>query len=128
MASQLYPKGKDHLLGKSTQVNLLTDTIKFLFYASSYNSAHEFVSDLTGASIVARSGALAGKALTLGVFSANNLTVTAVSGSAFSVVVLYKDSGADSSSPLIAEFDVSTFTPTGGDIRVVWNASGIFSI
>lgn len=70
----LYPQGANHLLGKTTQINLLTDTVKILFYSSTYNSAHEYMSDLTGASIVARSGALAGKALTLGVFSANNVS------------------------------------------------------
>lgn len=126
--SSLYPKGCDHMLGKSTQVDFLTDTIKILFYASTYNSANEFVSDLTGASIVARSGALSGITLTSGVVDANDITVTAVSGSAFSEVVLYKDTGTDSSSVLLAIFDITTFTPTGGDVSVIWNASGLFSI
>lgn len=126
--SQLYPKGAAHLLGLATKVDLIADTLKVLFYASTYNAAHEFVSDLTGASIVVRSGALAGKAVTSGVFTANNLTITAVSGSAFNEVVLYKDTGVDTSSPLVAIFDISTFTPTGADVSVVWNASGIFSI
>lgn len=126
--SNLYPKGAAHILGLSTKVDLVADNIKLLFYASTYNAAHEFVSDLTGGSIVARSGNLAGKTVTSGVFDANDLTVTAVSGSAFSRVILYKDTGVDSSSPLIAVFDVSTFTPSGGDVNVVFNASGLFSI
>ena len=128
MASQLYPKGAAHILGAATKVDLVADTIKCLFYASTFNSAHEFVSDLTGASIVARSGGLASKTVTLGVFDANDITVTAVSGSAFSELVLVKDTGADATSPLIAIFDISTFTPTGGDVSVIWNASGLFSI
>lgn len=128
MANQLYPQGAAHILGKSTKADMIGDTIKILFYASTFNSAHEFVGDLTGASIIARSSALAGKTSTNGVFAANNLTVTAVSGSAFSAVVLYKDTGADGTSPLIAWFDITTFTPTGGDVSVVFNASGLFSI
>jgi hypothetical protein len=128
MASQLYAQGAAHLLGKTTKVDLVADTIKILFYAGSFNGAHEFASDLTGASIVARSGALAGKTTTSGVFDANDLTITAVSGSAFTHVILYKDTGTDSSSPLVAIFDVSSFTPNGGDINVVFNASGLFSI
>lgn len=116
------------MLGAATQVNFVTDTIKILFYASTFNSANEFVSDLTGASIVARSNALTGKAVTLGVFSAANLTVSAVSGPAFSEVILYKDSGADASSPLVAIFDVSTFTPAGTDVNVVFSGSGLFAI
>ena len=128
MASGLYPKGAGHILGAATKVDLVADAIKVLFYASTFNSAHEFISDLTGASIVARSGALAGKTVTSGVFDANDITVTAVSGSAFSELVLVKDTGVDSTSPLIAIFDISTFTPTGGDVSVIWNASGLFSI
>jgi len=128
MASQLYPKGAAHLLGASTKVDLVADTIKVLFYAGSFSSAHEFVSDLTGASIIARSGALAGKTVTSGVFDANDLTVTAVSGSAFTHVILYKDTGSDATSPLVAIFDVASYTPNGGDINVVFNASGLFSI
>lgn len=126
--SNLYPKGAAHILGSATKVDLVADNIKILFYAGSYSSTHEFVSDLTGASIIARSGNLAGKTVTSGVFDANDLTITGVSGSAFSRVILYKDSGADSSSVLVAVFDVSSFTPSGGDVNVVFNASGLLSI
>jgi hypothetical protein len=128
VASQLYPKGAAHLLGLSTKVDLVADNIKVLFYSGSFGSGHEFVSDLTGASIIARSGNLAGKTVTSGVFDANDITVTAVSGSAFTHVILYKDSGADASSPLVAIFDIASFTPTGGDVSVIFNASGLFSI
>ena len=61
-------------------------------------------------------------------FDAADVTVTAVSGSAFTHVILYADSGSDATSRLIAVFDVSSYTPSGGDINVVWNASGLFSI
>lgn len=128
MASQLYPKGAAHILGLATKVDFVADNIKILFYSSAFSSAHEFVSDLTGGSIIARSGNLAGKTVTSGVLDANDLTVTAVSGSAFTHVILYKDSGADASSPLVAIFDIASFTPTGGDISVIFNASGLFSI
>lgn len=128
MASQLYPKGAGHILGAATKVDLVADNIKILFYSGSFSSGHEFVSDLTGASIIARSGNLAGKTVTSGVFDANDLTVTAVSGSAFGHVILYKDGGTDATSPLVAIFDITTFTPNGGDINVIFNASGLFSI
>ena len=128
MASQLYPKGAAHILGAATKVDLVADTIKVLFYPGAFSSANEFVSDLTGASIIARSGALSGKTTTSGVFDANDITLTAVSGSAFTHVILYKDTGADATSPLIAIFDVSSFTPSGSDVSVVFNASGLFSI
>jgi hypothetical protein len=124
----LYPKGADHLQGKSTQVNLLTDNIKLLFYSGAFTSTHEFVSDLTGASIIARSGNLAGKTLTNGTFDANDITLTAVTGSAFTHVIAYKDTGSDATSVLLAEFTVGSFTPSGSDVLVVFNASGAWSI
>jgi hypothetical protein len=126
--SSLYPKGAAHILGQATKVDLVADNMKVLFYAGTYVSTHEFVSDLTGASIIARSGNLAGKTVALGVFDANDLTITSVSGSAFTHVLLYKDTGSDATSPLVANFDVSSFTPSGGDVNVVFNAAGLFSI
>jgi hypothetical protein len=128
MASQLYPQGAAHIIGKATKVDLIADNIKILFYAAAFNGAHEFVSDLTGGSIIARSGNLAGKTSTGGVFDANDLTITSVSGAPFTHVILYKDTGSDATSPVVAIFDVATFTPVGTDVNVIFNASGLFSI
>lgn len=128
MASQLYPNGAAHILGQATKVDLVADTIKILFYSGAYSGAHEFVSDLTGASIIARSGALSGKTVAAGVFDANDISIASVSGAAFTHVILYKDTGADASSPLVAIFDISTFTPNGDNVNVVFNVSGLFSI
>lgn len=121
MASQLYPKGAGHLLDV-----LISATVKILFRSAATVTTNEFVSDLTG--IVARSGALAGKSKTNGVFDANDLTVVGVSGSAFTHVDLYIDTGVDATSGLEAVFDVASFTPNGGDVNVVFNAAGLFSI
>lgn len=131
MSSQLYPKGKAHLLGLATKVDLVADTIKIMLIHSAttpYNSAHEFVSDLVGGGIIARSGALAGKTVTSGVFDANDITITAVSGSSVDAVILYKDTGSDATSPLEGWYDVASLTPNGGDITAVFNASGLFAI
>ncbi len=132
MASQLYAQGANHILGKSTQVNFASDNFRFLFYSGAYSSAHEFVSDLTGGSIIARAGSnmtgVTVGTVAAGVVDANDQTVTAVSGSAFTHVILYKQTGSDATAVLIAIFDVASFTPTGGDISVIWNASGLFSI
>jgi len=128
MASQLYPQGAAHLIGKSTKVDMIADDIRILFYSGSYNGAHEFHSDLTGGSIIATSGNLAGKTSTNGVFDANDITLTAVTGSAFTHVILYKWTGTSATSPLVAIFDVASFTPSGADVNVVFHASGLFSI
>lgn len=131
MTSQLYPKGKAHLLGLATKADLVADNIKVMLLHSAtaaYSSSHEFVSDLTGAGIIARSGNLAGKTVTSGTFDANDVTLTAVSGASVDALVLYKDTGTDSSSVLVAWFDLTSFTPNGGDVTVVFNASGLFAI
>ena len=76
MASQLYPKGKAHILGLSTKVDLVADNLKVLLIDTAdetYNAADEFHSDITGAGIVATSGNLAGKSVTSGVFDANDI-------------------------------------------------------
>lgn len=131
MSSQLYPKGKAHLLGLATKVDLVADDIRCVLIDTAdetYNSADEFHSDLTGAGIVATSGNLAGKTVTGGVFDANNIVIGTVSGDTVEAVVLYKWTGTSGTSPLIAWFDVTQFTPDGSDVTVVWNGSGIFAI
>ena len=131
MTSQLYPIGKAHILGATTKVDFVADTIKAMLIHSAtaaYSGSNEFVSDLTAGGIVARSGALAGKTVLLGVLDANDVTLTAVTGSAVDAVVVYKDTGSDATSPLIAWMDVTSLTPNGSDITVVWNASGLFGI
>jgi len=122
--SQLYPKGAGHILADYVSGK----TLKCLFYSGTFGSTNEFVADLTGADIIARSGALSGITTANGVLDANDITVAAVSGSAFGHVIVYEDTGADATSELIAIFDVSTYTPDGNSITVVWNPSGLFSI
>jgi hypothetical protein len=128
MTSQLFPKGAGHILGGSTAVDMTANNIKILFYSAAITTTWEFVSDLTGGSIVARSGNLASKTTANGVFDAADITITAVSGSAFTHIILYADSGSDATSRLVCVFDIASYTPTGADITVIWNASGLFSI
>jgi hypothetical protein len=93
-------------------------------------SAPQFVADLAAAGIVARSGALASKTTTLGVFDAADITLTAVTGDPCEVVIVYKDTGADATSNLIAVFGTGTglpVTPNGGDITIQWD-NGNFRI
>lgn len=129
MSSQLYPKGKKKIL--DGDIDFLVDDIRCYLIDTAdetYNSADEFHSDLTGAGIVASSGNLAGKTTTDGTFDANNIVIATVSGDTIEAVVLAKWTGASGTSPLIAWFDVTQFTPTGADVTVIWNASGLFAI
>ncbi len=129
MASALYPLGKKALL--DADIDMLVDNLKLLLIDTAdetYNAADQFHSNITAAGIVATSGNLAGKTTTSGTFDANDITITAVTGDTVEAVVLYKDTGVSATSPLIAWFDVSTFTPNGSDVTVVFNASGLFAI
>lgn len=125
MANKFYPKGLQHFA--DGDISWSADTIKVLLVTSSYSpnfSTDEFLSDISGGTIVATSGALASKTLALGVLNAANVTFTAVSGSAASYVVIYKHTGTGSTSNLLINYDTGTgipVTPNGGDITVNWD-------
>jgi len=126
MANQLYGKGRQAFLEGS--IAILTDNIKCLLAnSSSYTLAinsDQYVSDIPGGAIIARSPNLASKSSTLGVFNAATLTFSAVSGSAAAYLIGYKDTGTDATSPLIFNMDTATglpVTPNGGDITVTWD-------
>ncbi len=130
MSNQLYKLYKEACLtgsGHSSYVAWVADNIKLLFATSGYTVAittDQFVSIIGGGNIVARSGNFGSKTATLGTANAANVTVTSVSGSAIAYVIIYKDSGVDSTSPLIAYIDTGTglpVTPNGGDIIVAWD-------
>ena len=66
-------------------------------------------------------------------FRSNDVTFTSVTGASIEAIVLYKDTGTDATSPLIAFIDTATglpITPNGGDIIVTWDngANKIFKL
>lgn len=135
MANALYTKYREKAL--QGQINWLTDNIKVVLVDSAdytVNTAtHEFLSDIPSAGRVATSANLSGKTATGGVADANDVTFPSVTGDVSEALVIYKDTGTDTTSPLIAYIDTATglaVTPNGGDITVIWpNDSGrIFSL
>jgi hypothetical protein len=133
MANRLYKKGKEAFA--TAAINWTSDNIKAVLVDSGAytpnTTTDQFLSDITGSARIATSGNLASKTATLGVCDAADVTFTAVTGVQSEYVVIYKDTGTAGTSALIALFDTATglpVTPNGGDITVVWNASGIFEI
>lgn len=129
MASQLYPKGKKKIL--DADIDFLVDTFKLLLIDTAdetYNAADEWHSDITGAGIVATSGALTGLSTTSGVLDATDSSFVTVSGDPCEAVILFKDTGVSGTSPLIAWWDIPTYTPSGVTAAVVFSASGLFSL
>ena len=126
MANALFDKARQRFLGG--QFNWNTDTIKaVLVDTGTYTvnlSAHEFLSDIGTGARISTSGAFTGKATTGGAADANDVTFTSVTGASIEAIVLYKDTGTDATSPLIAFIDTATglpITPNGGDIIVTWD-------
>ena len=133
MANDLYDKYREKAL--TGEVDWLDDDIKVaLVDAADYTvdlENDEFLDDIDGSAIVATSGNLASKTATGGVADAADVTFSSVSGDVSEALVIYKDSGTASTSPLIAYIDTATglaVTPNGGDITVIWPSGGIFNL
>lgn len=135
MANVLYAKGRQGFLDGS--IDWDTDDIRaILIDTADYTvnlSTHDNLDDIPGAARVAVSGALAGKTVVDGVADANDVTFSAVSGDECEALVLYKHTGTESTSRLIAYIDSASglpVTPNGGDIEVQWaaGASKIFKL
>jgi hypothetical protein len=117
-------------------INLGSDTIKAVLVKSTYtySSAHDFLDDVT-ATHRAATVTLASKTTTGGVFDSADPTFTAVaSGSTITGIWLYKDTGVESTSTLIAWYDTQASTSaisvatSGGNITITVSASGWFSV
>lgn len=132
MASALYTSAKKAFL--DADIDLLVDTIRAVLIDTgtyTFSAAHDFYNDLSGV-VGTESGAFASKTTTGGTFDAADITFTAVTGATVEAIVIFKDTGNVATDALIAYIDSASsglpVTPNGGDINVVWNASGIFSI
>lgn len=134
MANALYDGGREGILDGS--INVSSGTIKALLATSGYTpntATHRNVSDVGSGNIVVRSSSFTSKTETAGVFNAANVTFTAVTGSTAGYIVIYQDSGTDSTSRLVAIIDTATglpVTPNGGDISITWDtgANKIFKL
>jgi hypothetical protein len=126
MSNALYDKGRQGFL--EGNIDWDTDVIKaVLIDAADYTvdlATHQYLSDIPAAARVATSAALSGKTVTDGVADAADFTFTAVSGDPSEALVIFKDTGTEGTSRLIAYIDTATglpVTPNGGDINVSWD-------
>lgn len=133
MANAIYPKYKEALLDAAANVDINDGTVKVALVDTgtyTYNSAHEFLSSLTG--VVGTAQTIANTTVTNGVFDGDNVTYTDVTGNSAEALVIYIDTGNSATSRLVAFIDTGVtglpVTPNGGDITVTWNASGIFAL
>lgn len=136
MANQCYPLGRQYIQGGSW--NPSSDTIKACLVKSTYTptlATDAHLNDL-GSNRIGTDQTLAGKGITNGALSANNITFPAVpAGSTVTYLLVYKlvgdGSSSDNTSPLIVFYDTITgfpFASGGTDVTISWNASGIFRV
>lgn len=129
MASALYQEFKEQLL--TAGLDLESDNIRCILIDTAdytFSQTHDFLDDVAAGSRVATSGNLASKTISNGAFDAADVTLTAVTGDPCEAIVVYKHTGTESTSNLIAYIDGISVTPNGGDIVIAWNASGIFTL
>lgn len=138
MANGLYANGKQRLLGHATEgIDLINDNLKaVLVDTATYTvdlANHDYLSDIPSGERVATSANLTGKTTTGGVFDAADVTFSSVTGDSVEAIVIYKDTGTDTTSPLIAYIDTATglpITPSGVNITIAWDngANKIFAM
>lgn len=133
MANALYDTGRNAFL--TGDVDWLVDTIEVqLVDTADYVvdlAAHDFLADVPAAARVGTAVALTGKTAVAGVADAADVTIPGVTGDQSEALVIYKDTGVEGTSQLIAYIDTATglpVTPNGADITITWNASGIFKL
>lgn len=135
MANALYGKGREGFLG--SDIDWDADNIKAVLvdvadYTVSIDT-HDNLDDIPSGARVAISGNLASKTITLGVADAADVTLSAVTGDPCEAIVLFQDTGTESTSRLIGYIDTATglpVTPNGGDIVISWDngANKIFKL
>ncbi len=126
MANTLYDYCRQRFL--EAQINWMTDTVKVLLVSTSaytpQTAVHQYLADIPVSARIAGPVTLTAKATTGGAADAADCTFTSVSGATINAIVIYKDTGTEATSPLIAYIDTATglpITPNGGDIIVTWD-------
>ena len=127
MANALYGLGREKFLAGDLDWDAHAIDV-FLIDAADYAknlTTDEFLAIIGAPARVAQFSDLLSKTTTLGVADAADFSFTSVSGDVSEELVIDRDTGAEATSPLIANIDTATglpITPNGGNIDVVWDA------
>lgn len=128
MANGLYGLGRNAFLNGG--INWGADDLRAILVdingSSPYTvslTTHEFLSSIPASARIAV-GALLNKTSALGTADADDLTWPTVTGNQSEAIVIYRHTGTDATSRLIAYYDVATglpVLPNGGNITVAWD-------
>jgi hypothetical protein len=126
MSNALYDFGRNGYL--SGVLNWLTDDVRAILIDTAMYTVHlttdQYLVTIPVGARVSVSGSLTGKTAVAGVADADDVSFTGVSGATVEAIVLFKFTGVDSTSPLIAYLDTATglpFTPSGGNVAIQWD-------
>lgn len=142
MANSLTNAYRNNAVGDNTYTNVQpdADTIKAMFLDNADDTVTATDADISSIlsagriPAIASAPSLASKTVGTvgtGVFDAADTVFTALTGDQAEQLFLFKDTGVEATSIILAQWDTFTsgmpVTPNGGDVTVVWNASGIYS-
>jgi len=108
-------------------IDLLNDTIKCVLIdedTDTPTTADDYLDDIASGARIGTPQTLGNKSTDGGVFDADDVTFSSVTGNTCEGVLIYKDTGDEATSPLIAYLNSGTglpVTPNGGDIQVQWD-------
>jgi hypothetical protein len=133
MANALYSKAKEAFLNGS--INMVANTVSIALVDTgvyTYSASHQFRSEVSNSAVIS-STTLANKTITNGVFDADDATFSSVTGANCEALLIFQDTGVQSTSRLIAYIDSATglpILPNGGDISVAFSSgsSKIFAL
>lgn len=127
MANAVYGRGRQAF--GNAEIDWNDDTIHaILVDTASYSvsiDVHEFLSDIPGGARVGSPIVLSSKTNTLGVMDAADISFTGLSAApSIEAVVIYKSTGTDSTSRLIAYIDTATGLPVSAgapQVDITWD-------
>lgn len=126
MSNTLYDYAREQFA--TGKINWTSDTFKVCLVSSAYTpstTTHTMWSDVSWSARITAPVALTSNTATGGACDAADVTFSSVSGSVVTYIIIYKDTGTESTSPLIAIIDTATglpITPNGGDIIITWDS------
>ncbi len=135
MANSLFDLGREAFLGGDLDWD--AHNIKLVCVDHGVDTPNvatdDNLDDIGAGARIATSANFASKTKTAGVADAADVVLSAVTGAQFESIVIYRDTGTESTSTLIAYIDTATglpCTPNGGDITIVWDsgANKIFKL
>jgi hypothetical protein len=133
MANALYSKAKEAFLNGS--INMVANTVTIALVDTgvyTYSASHQYRNEVSNSAVIS-STTLANKTITNGVFDADDATFSSVTGANCEALLIFQDTGIQTTSRLIAYIDSATglpILPNGGDISVAFSngSSKIFAL